>query len=144
MAQRDGPLVLNGGICLKRCSQFQSCFSLCCSFPQHPQSCSCSECWSVTTARWMLTCVSSASRMLCVLCEKFRRSKGGWTAFRMGVCHSWKEWVSPLLQRCASNFSSHRRTGTGEVSLLIRSHVACVKNKDKNKQGFFCRESSIR
>ena len=39
--------------------------------------------------------------------------------------------VSPLLQRYASIFSSHRRTGTGEVSLLIRSHVACVKNMDK-------------
>ena len=36
--------------------------------------------------------------------------------------------VSPLLQRCASIFSSHRRSSTGKVSLSIRSHVAFVLN----------------
>ena len=31
------------------------------------------------------------------------------------------------------DFSSHRRTSTGEVSLSIRSHVACVVNHRKTK-----------
>ena len=43
--------------------------------------------------------------------------------------------VSPFLQLCASVFSSHRRTSTCEVSLSIRSHVACVvKHRIINKQ----------
>ena len=32
-----------------------------------------------------------------LLCEQFRRLKGGWTAFRVRVCHGWKGVVSPLL-----------------------------------------------
>ena len=55
---------------------------------------------------------------------KFRRSKGGWTAFRVGVGHNWKVRFFPLLQGCASIFSSHRRTSTGY-------HVACVLNPSK-------------
>ena len=31
-------------------------------------------------------------------------------------------------------FSSHRRSSTGEVSLLARSHVACVLNYRKIKE----------
>ena len=42
----------------------------------------------------------------CVFCIQFRRSKGGWTAFRMGVCHSVKERFFPLLLRCASAFQA--------------------------------------
>ena len=49
-----------------------------------------------------------------------RRSRGGWTAFRIGV--SWKERFLHLLQRCASIFSSHRRTSTG-------NHVSKINNK---------------
>ena len=36
-----------------------------------------------------------------------------------------------LLQRCASIFSSHRCSSTGEVSSSIRSHVACFLNQRK-------------
>ena len=54
---------------------------------------------------------------------------GGCTAFRMGVCHDWKDY----LQLCALIFSSSIRTSTGEVSLSIRSDVACVFDHRKMK-----------
>ena len=57
----------------------------------------------------------------------FRRSKGGLTAFPMGVGHSWKERFFPLLQRRASIFSSHRRNSRGY-------HVARVLNRSETKQ----------
>ena len=65
------------------------------------------------------------------LCKHFRRPKGGWTAFRMGVCHGWKEWCLLFLSCARRFFPSHRRNSTGEVSLSIRSHVACVSNHRK-------------
>ena len=67
------------------------------------------------------------SKRVFVFCFQFRMSKGGWTAFRMGVGHGWKERSFPLLlQRCASIFSSHRRSSTGH-------HVAYVSNLNKIK-----------
>ena len=57
-----------------------------------------------------------------------RRSKGGWTAFRMGVGHSWKEQFFPPLQRCTSIFSSQRRANTG------LNHVVRVSNHIQYKK----------
>ena len=51
----------------------------------------------------------------------------------LDFCSCLRPWlegvVFPLLQRCASIFSSHKRSSVGEVSWSIRSHVVCVKKK---------------
>ena len=42
-------------------------------------------------------CEMKSRRFKRALCVKSWGSKGGWTAFRMGVGHSWKERFSPFL-----------------------------------------------
>ena len=50
-----------------------------------------------------------------------------------------------FLSDAALNFSSHRRTSTGEVSSSIRSHVACVSKHKKTSCGVLCsRKSDVR
>ena len=51
-------------------------------------------------------------RALCFVCI-VRRSKGGWTAFRMGVGYSWKERFSPLLNDVHRFFQA-----TGALALV--------------------------
>ena len=46
-----------------------------------------------------------------------------------GACHGWKERFPPLLLLFRVDFSSRRRTSTGEVSLSLRSHVARIVNR---------------
>ena len=57
----------------------------------------------------------------------FRRSKGGWTALRMGVSRGWKERFLPSSSAMCIDFSSHRRIGTGY-------HAACVSNLNKTQR----------
>ena len=70
-------------------------------------------------------CFPSFQTCLCVLCKKFRRSKGGGTTFWLGVGHSWKERFSSS-QRRAPIFSCHRRAHTG------LNHVVRVSNHMQN------------
>ena len=61
---------------------------------------------------------------LFILCT-VQKPKGGHATFRNLDGHSRKDG-SPYF-RCACG-KRERRTGTGEVSLLLRSHVPCVSN----------------
>ena len=60
-----------------------------------------------------------------LLCEWFRMLKGGWTAFRVRVCHGWKEWFPPFSAMC-TDFSSHRRANTG-LNHVVRDSKSYVK-----------------
>ena len=73
---------------------------------------------------------SRFKRAFCVSCFWFRRSTRGWTAFRMGVSHSWKERFFPL-QRCAAIFASHRRTSTGYHACVLNLSNTELKAKAK-------------
>ena len=57
--------------------------------------------------------------------------KVGFPGFRS--VHVGRERLELCLVGLFLQFPSHRRSGTGEVSLSIRSHVACVLNHRKIK-----------
>ena len=50
---------------------------------------------------------------------------------RKRIEHVEKEGSPSFLSPCDVDFSSHRRTSTGEVSSPTRSHVICVSNHKK-------------
>ena len=53
--------------------------------------------------------------------------------FRERIDQVEKERTPSFLSQCERCASIHRRTGAGEVSLSIRSHVACVSSHRKTK-----------
>ena len=81
-----------------------------------------------------------------LFCVQFKRSKGGRVppfegvsrlrildAFNLFSACVWK-----VLLNCFNvSLRSHRRTSTGEVSFLLRSHVACVSKPSQNKTKTF-------
>ena len=55
----------------------------------------------------------------CVCVFLFRRSKGGWTAFRMGACHGWKERF-PLFFCCFASIFQ-----VADAPALVRCQCRC-------------------